>query len=388
MKIDRTDRKILVAVLLLLVALTIVAALAPQEEQSGYQPPTTYSASSGGAKAAYLVLQELGYDVQRWEQPPKELPKEASGCTLILMSPEQYADKGEQDALKKFVQSGGRLLVDSRSVYLIRDPEQVPSFLGSGQQLFSPQAPDRLNAGGKQISMVAQYRWSKTDATVLPVYGDATGAVVARYRMGEGEVIWWAGATPLTNAGLREAGNLELLLNSIGDKSKTTVLWDEYFHGSRRGFTGLIANTPVPWGILQLGVLFLAGIFTFSRRSGPVHDYNDPARLSPLEFVYTLGNLYRRAEGNEVAVDVALQRCRLLLSKRLGTPTNSTPEEIYLALTTRTHFRDEDFTSVMRQAHAAAKSPDVNPKDALALVRKLQQYCLDLKLTPKSGEQN
>ena len=174
----------------------------------------------------------------------------------------------------------------------------------------------------------------------------------------------------------------------MGDKQSNTILWDEYFHGTRHGLAAMIGRTPLPWAFLQMGLLLLAGICTFSRRSGPVHDFNDPPRLSPLEFVHTLGNLYRRAGGSEVAAEVALQRFRLQLSKRFGTPVTATPEQIYLAITTRTHFQDDDFINVMRQAAVLAKQTSVDPKQALAVVRKLQQYCVDLNLTPKLGEQN
>src|SRR2546422_4760103 len=36
------------------------------------------------------------------------------------------------------------------------------------------------------------------------------------YSYGKGQVIWWAAATPLSNAGIRQRGNLNLFLNSVG----------------------------------------------------------------------------------------------------------------------------------------------------------------------------
>jgi len=212
---------------------------------------------------------------------------------------------------------------------------------------------------------------------------------VVRYSAGkddDGEVIWWATATPLTNAGLREAGNLELLLNAVGDKASTRVLWDEYSHGHRGGTHSLLSGTPVPWALLQLAGVMLAAILTFSRRSGPIHDDHDPSRLSPLEFVHTLGNLYRRAKGSEVAVGAALQRFRRLLSKRLGAPAHATAEQMYAALETRLGFHDDGFVDTVHAAERAASSPQVDPKTALKLVRRLQQYLVELKLTSTLGE--
>jgi hypothetical protein len=416
MKLDRTDRKILIAVLAMLAVLIGVAALAPPQEEDGpNQIPSSYSATSGGAKAAYLLLQQLGYNVQRWEQSPSALPNPGAGYTLVLLSPTEFTPKAEHDALQHFLETGGRVLVDGWGGYLMPRSKSVPAFNMGSLEEFKPMAPSRLNTGVRPISMAAAQRWSPQEMDVVPAYGDSLGAVVVQYPVKnkheadaaddsddedpgdqadkagailqpDGEVVWWAAATPLTNSGLREAGNLELFLNSIGDKDSTRVLWDEYFHGSRGGRRSMIRGTPVPWALLQLGLLMLAGMLTFSRRSGPVHDYQDPPRLSPLEFVHTLGNLYRRANGNEVAVQAALQRFRLLLSRRLGTQPNATPQQIYTALETRFNFRDDEFVNVMLAAERAAKASEVNPKDALQLVRKLQQYSLDLKLTPTHGE--
>ncbi len=46
------------------------------------------------------------------------------------------------------------------------------------------------------------------------------------------------------------------------------VYWDEYFHGARASMISYFANGPLPWAGLQIGIAFIAVLFTFSRRSG------------------------------------------------------------------------------------------------------------------------
>lgn len=104
------DRKILlIAGAVLLVMLGAMALFAPVEDQEVLFP-STYSAQSGGAKAAYLLLKESGYNVERWTQPPQELP-EGPGAVLILAEPfPGVGDKPEREALEKFLANGGRVV--------------------------------------------------------------------------------------------------------------------------------------------------------------------------------------------------------------------------------------------------------------------------------------
>ena len=140
------------------------------------------------------------------------------------------------------------------------------------------------------------------------------------WRMGAGEILWWAGATPLTNAGLSRAGNLRLFLNTVSNAAPLTVYWDEYFHGQRASLWSYFEGTPVPWGILQAFVIALAVLFTYSRRSGPIVKPAPVSRLSPLEFVDTVGSLYQSARAGSVAVAVSYRRLRFQLSQRMGLP--------------------------------------------------------------------
>ena len=141
--------------------------------------------------------------------------------------------------------------------------------------------------------------------------------------MGAGEILWWAGATPLTNAGLRRDGNLRLFLNTVSNTAPLTVYWDEYFHGQRASLWSYFDGTPVPWGILQAFVIALAVLFTYSRRSGPIVKPAPVSRLSPLEFVDAVGSLYQSARAGSVAVAVSYRRLRVQLSQRMGFPVVS-----------------------------------------------------------------
>ena len=75
--LDSADRKLLLAagaVMLLLMAAIAFETPSGETGSEGQAIPSSYSASPGGANAAYLLLGELHYNVQRWERSPIELP--------------------------------------------------------------------------------------------------------------------------------------------------------------------------------------------------------------------------------------------------------------------------------------------------------------------------
>src|SRR5207237_244540 len=134
----------------------------------------------------------------------------------------------------------------------------------------------------------AAAHWNR-DQFATPLYGTDDTLRVVKYPIGKGEVIWWASATPLTNAGLREPGNMEFFLACVGNTDRP-VLWDEYFHGYREEASAPIA-APVRWIGGELLLMAAAVLMTYSRRSGPIVSPPIESRASPLEFVRTLGSL-------------------------------------------------------------------------------------------------
>ena len=178
-------------------------------------------------------------------------------------------------------------------------------------------SPSRLLA--PRLTYVTASRRS-ANGTAYLLYADGDHILVVKYPYGRGEVLWWGAETPLTNAGLKEPGNLEFLPAS-GEIQKRHSLGRIYSRlSSDPG--GSIVHSPAKWLALQLVLLALAVVVTFSRRSGPVFIPVTDFGLSPLEFVQTLGGLYQRAATASVAVDICYQRFRYWLTRRLGVANN------------------------------------------------------------------
>jgi len=379
LKIDARDRKLLLGAGIVFVLLIAGAAFFGGEPGEKVEVPSSYSTASGGAKAAYLLLTESGYKVQRWERQLIDLPKEA---TLVLADPQEGLTGEERESLKNFLWGGGRIIATGMFAgTFLPENESVPNaLLGMTWKKVSAVAPSAITRAAPQITISPQARWPSY-SPAYPLYGDGDDVVVVKYPYGSGEVVWWAAATPLTNAGLKEPGNLEFLLASLGD-TRAPILWDEYIHGYRETLGSSVGHSPVKWLLLQLGLVGFAILATFSRRSGPVSAPVTDVRLSPLEFVQTLGGLYENAGTASVAVDISYQRFRYWLTRRLGLASNAPVLDLERAVRERWKLPDEDFGATLRTCESARYHSDLPDREALRLTQKLYEYALKLKLFP------
>jgi hypothetical protein len=381
-KLDKSDRKLLIWTGLILLPLIVaLALLTDNEEDSGI--PTTYSAQSSGAKAAYLFLKEEGYNVERWEESAENLPSDPKNTVLVLAGPSGFPKKEEKDAFQLFVSRGGKILATgySSSWFLPKAdviPEPIP---GAVWKEYQPEMVSPLARAGT-IRMSPDSHWGHANLGQLVHYAHEGKGIVVSYKVGEGEVIWWAASTPLSNAGIRQAGNLTLLLNSLGNRDMR-ILWDEYHHSHHESFSGYIAIPPLRYAFYQCLAIFVVLLLTFGRRNAPIRPVGEPSRLSPLEFVQTLGNLYRRANATRTALEVPYRRFRALVIKRLGLRNDISSAELLLAARKRLGYQDADFEETLKEIAYSLQDPELREEKVLSLVQRLNRHTRNMKLIPQ-----
>jgi hypothetical protein len=306
-----------------------------------------------------------------------------------LADPFQAPTDQEKLAIRQFLLDGGRILATGASAasLLPEGGEFSQGFPLQEATKFKPLLPSPLIRNAPEISMISPEHWHPKSARQLVVYGNDDTAAVVTYNLGKGQVIWWGASTPLTNAGLRDSGNLALFVNSVGPPNGERVLWDEYFHYGRRGsLWTYLARTPLLWGIAQMGVVFLAILATYSRRQGPISAPPIVSRLSPLEFVETLGDLYSSAHAGSAAVRIAYERLRFQLTRRLGLPGNISDPELAQAASAALAWNQGEFSDTLSRSELAMKADKMGDEDTLNLVREIFHYSSRLELTRSRTE--
>jgi hypothetical protein len=135
-----------------------------------------------------------------------------------------------------------------------------------------------------------------------------------------------------------------------------------------------VGKTPLAWSAFQVGLLALAVVFTFSRRSGPTFIPAENSRLWPLEFVDTLGGLYERAGAASSAISVSYLRLRTLLTRQLDLPFNTRDAELAVAAEQRLGWEDSGLGELLRRAGAARREERFRSGDALKIVQELEKF--------------
>lgn len=381
--LDRGDRKLLIGAGVLLVCLAVAATVVtPPRTSNRFSLPSSYSADWDGAEAGFLLLKDMGYDVERWEKSPVEITGNPEKTVLVLADPLQAPAEDESAAITSFLEQGGRVFATGSGAAMLLPRAQVftEGYAFDEPQHFSPQAPSPIMRNAPDITMFPPESWSPDLPGEVIVYGNENTAAVVTYRFGKGEVIWWAEATPLTNGAIRDASNLQLFLNSVAPSPNVHILWDEYFHGAHGSLWSYLARTPLPWGLAQFGLVFLAILFTYSRRNGPVRAPATVSRLSPLEFVDTLGDLYNSVHADAAAVQIANQRLRFVLTRKLGLLANASSADLAQAASQQFGWEERPLFEALAAAEKDAARGKKNDGAALKLVQQLFDYAARLEM--------
>jgi Domain of unknown function (DUF4350) len=380
--LDSADRKLLIGAGVFFAILVVVGALMTPPQISGAsESPSSYSPSWDGAEGAFLLLEQLGYNISRWERPPSELPEDAADQVLILANPSEPPSEEERYDIIEFLENGGRVIAtgSAAGAFLPAASEFAEGNPFGAAKIFDAEVPSPIVRGAPQITMTKPSGWSPS-VTQVALYGDADTAAVVTYPFGKGQVIWWAAPTPLTNGAIRDSGNLAFFLNCVGPPGNGQVLWDEYFHGARSSLWSFFSRTPVFWGAAQFGLVFLAIVATHSRRLGPARAPTVRSRLSPLEFVDTLGDLYASAHVSAAAIGILYQRFRFSLTRKLGLPIDVPSPELATIASETLGWEQAPLLEALIRCDLAKRSGSAPVEKPLELFQQIHDYAARLEL--------
>ncbi len=358
-----------------LAAIVLVSFFAPVSEDND-PSPTTYNNGSAGIKAAYLLLNQLGYDAERWEQPVSGLASvDARKTTLVLANP--IVPPAMRDEVKAaiagFLERGGRVLVTGvQGAYLIPGAHTTsPTQIYTALCFTTPEGQGALARAG-QLSIDDTARWSDVTPASRVQQRCGQDAVVVSFRVGAGEAIWWSSPLPLSNRGLKEDASLRLVLASVGEPGRR-VLFDESLRAANASIWDTAKGLPIRSLGLQAALVAVLLVLSFGRRSGPVRLPVRAVRGSPLEFAESMGHLYQKAGATQVATEGARRRLLRFLHERCGVPQpmlKGSPLEIVEQLQARLGGDWSGVGEHLRQAEPDGGKP-LSPATALALVKAL-----------------
>jgi hypothetical protein len=359
-----------------IVLVTVAAFLASPPDLAPRENGSSFAAHGNGGKAAFLLLKELDYDVQRSYEPAAALARQPEETVLVIANPTRTPSQQDVRALKAFLERGGVILATGPiAAAFVPGAPAAPDATGTQQR--APVAhgaaiPSPLTAGAASIDMSSGATKLPLESAYVPVYGTADEPAVVTARIGSGQAIWWAGSEPLFNVSISRPGHVELLLNAIGPPESRTILWDEFYHGHNRSLWSYVAATPLPLGIAQLGGIAALALFTYSRRRRPIRARVTEPRTSPLEFVETMGGLYQRAGASAAAVATVRAFVRRRLLAACGLPSTSSDDRLAQASAARMGLDSTKLGTLLSDAATASIDPELTVRQAVQIVVELQ----------------
>jgi hypothetical protein len=334
MKNFSRDTILAIGILVLLVLVTTFAAL-QQETQQQHPPLSTLSSAPDGALALKLWIKELQYEVN--EQVLADFIPPQNVSILLMLEPVLPTER-ELQAIDDWVEAGGTFIAigEQYSMYSLVDHYQFSLNYLSDQNtapvsetplLSSPPAMDLKNA---KVSFALQS--DRDDFVVLVSYQGQP--VVVSFEQGQGRVILGTMVSSFTNAGLKQAGNPELVLNILALARTKGVIWfDEWHHGLRTGDQILgpgafLRRTPVGRSLLFIALAVFIVLFMQGRGFGrPVPLPQEIKRRGALEHVTGIANLSRRAAHRSAVMTHYHQQIKRKLGQRYRLDPNMDDKE-------------------------------------------------------------
>jgi hypothetical protein len=374
--LDAKDRRLLIGCLCAVVLLAIVTAFFSRNENDDDNTvPSSYLTGRHGARAAFDLLKESGYDVERWEDRLSNLAAQTDAQTVVILAEPIFTSPDDLKAVRKIVSRGGRVLLTGfMGGELAPDGDVRPPMQFQSACKLTPQGLDPLARSG-EVWMVPEAGWGVERPRDRIQYNCVAAPAVVEYDTGKGHVVWWAASTPLENASIARANDLNLFLNALGPREGHRFYWDESLHGEVHSIW-FFARGPALYLLIcgLLGIALLV-VFSFSRRHGPVRDFPVPVRATPVEFLEALGSLYAEAGASATAVELGLERFRRRMGELCGLKgSQMSAEELAGALRRRFPQTAADLEKDLADCEEAAKDDRLAPKRALLLVQMLSRH--------------
>jgi hypothetical protein len=373
-----SDLTLLVAAGVVTLLLSVASFLLAPVDSTPQLAGSSFGSHPAGSRAAYLALKAAGYRTERSYEPLSTLRRDPSSIALVLAEPVVEASDQDRRAMRRLLEGGGIVLATgSAAAAMLPDlkasnPDRQPAS-AAHETMVSPLSrgvPTVHMPRGGSLGVASEY---------APVFGDAERTAVLAARFGKGSAVWLAAVYPLTNEGIARAGHAELLANVLGRPGDRTILWDEHYHGHSRSLWSYMAGTPLPYAVLQIGIVGVLALLSLSRRRSPARAVHDEARSSPLEFIDSMGSLYERAGTAAGAVATVRARVRRGLVEVCGIPASASDAQLAAAVGPRAGWPVERVEALLGSSATAAQDSGAAPIDATSVTAGLQQLARDAR---------
>jgi len=318
-RFDRTTVTVVVAALVLGAVYWAVVSLAQDFYDTTAPMYSIYNTKTNGMSVYFRYLGEL-------DLKPKvlsnidTLPKDA---TIIVAGPFEIQPTAEdRKRFAEWVRGGGRLVLAGGEAGVMLTDLDLGAAQASGlvDSRVAPSLPSAYARGVREVASGGD-RLEPIAPAWATLFADHAGSVLVSAAAGKGEVLWLAGAYPVSNAGMGKGDNAKLAV-LLAAASGDQVYFDEYHHGftaeagvwTRLGSGGQVAFVLGMFGLVAL-------VLSRGRRLGPALPPRDEPLARSAAYIASLAELYRKAGARAEALEALEDGLARALARRYGTAT-------------------------------------------------------------------
>ncbi len=321
----RISRDVVLVLVLLAVVVALTAVLGARQAEAdqsktNYTYLSSHSATPTGALGLYNWLDALGYRMERLEGDLFSIDN--AGRAMFVLDPREDFTDNEVQAARQWIERGNTLvLCDSNPggrLWRFFQAESGPYVNVKGDL---PLEQPILGDSSIRVNVQASRALWLKRSDYVTYASDRGNPLVVSFPQGKGRVWLCTVPTLFSNGGLEYDGNAALVGAMLsGIPRGSVILFDEFHMGLSRpqpSLQSLIARTPWGWGLILAFIISLGYVWLNGRRFGRVQPLpQELARRSPVEYVNSMAQLFRRGDKRAMA----LKHYRLQLKRRLGRP--------------------------------------------------------------------
>jgi len=382
MKRNASAILLLVALFLVVVALNFAffvdTRATEEDELTGDR--SSYRATPYGTLAFYTLLEESGYPVGRFEKPFTELKDHQPETLIVIAPPDAHIpDEDELNALTKWVEDGGRLIVIDREIHVSIGDAALSTEVANSKSGVDPIQPTPLTRGVQRVALSEYATRVKVDSRAATYHiADDQAAVLADAPVGKGRVVLLTDPYVVANNGILQADNVVLALNLLAERSAGKIAFDEYHHGygastTSEGLMAYFRGTPVPWMMAQAALIGVLVVWSYGRRFGRPIPLKRERRTTNLEFVSSMANISRLARATDLAMGNIYSEFRKRLCRFSGVPQNLENEKLAAAAARRGKLDAGELSRLLVRCEEVTRAEQVSESELLKLVTRIRE---------------